>query len=204
MVNIPFGQKDLSRAKHWFNHLLVNPDGTRLEFLHRWQEPGVKYFTTRMLTCSPEGDNIRVLDSSGNTSHFIWRDPRHILAWTRLKSHGNGFYLFEDKKGGAAELVGGDVMTVNGHCSYLPGGEWILNDTYPEGKDRIQSPYLYHVPSNRRVWLGHFPSPKQYVGAWRCDTHPRFSPDGKMVVFDSVHTGQGRQLFLIDISAIAG
>ena len=95
-------------------------------------------------------------------------------------------------------------MTNNGHCTYLPGNEWILNDTYPQGKERLQSPYLYHVKTGKRVWLGHFHLPPEYRGEWRCDTHPRFSPDGRSVVIDSPHTGQGRQLHLIDISGIVG
>ena len=32
----------------------------------------------------------------------------------------------------------------------------------------------------------------------------RFSPDGKSVVIDSPHTGEGRQLHLIDIRGIVG
>lgn len=59
------------------------------------------------------------------------------------------------------------------------------------------------MPAGKRVPLGHFPSPKEYAGEWRCDTHPRFSPDGKTVVVDSPHTG-GRQLHLIDIRKIVG
>jgi hypothetical protein len=50
--------------------------------------------------------------------------------------------------------------------------------------------------------LGHFYQPPQYGGQWRCDTHPRFSPDGRSVVIDSPHTGQGRQMHLIDISRL--
>jgi Tol biopolymer transport system component len=91
-------------------------------------------------------------------------------------------------------------MTVNGHCTYLPGNRWILNDTYPD-RERKQNVYLYEVATNRRVPLGHFLSPPEYTGEWRCDTHPRFSPDGKMVTIDSPHAG-GRQIYLIDISAI--
>ena len=70
------------------------------------------------------------------------------------------------------------MMTVNGHCTYLPGNRWILNDTYPD-KQRDQHPYLYDVATGRRVPLGHFRSPPEYTGEWRCDTHPRFSPDGR-------------------------
>jgi hypothetical protein len=190
---IPMPGRDLSPMKHYFNHLLVSPDGSRFEFLHRWRGPGVRSFDTRMLTAAPDGTDVRIVDPSGYTSHFIWRDPEHILAWSRHPSHGDAFYLFEDKTGGEVRIVGEGVMTVNGHCSYLPGNEWILNDTYPQGKERLQNPYLYHVKTGKRVWLGHFPSPPEYTGEWRCDTHPRFSPDGRSVVIDSPHTGEGRQ-----------
>ena len=94
-------------------------------------------------------------------------------------------------------------MTVNGHNTYLPAGdgtEWILNDTYPHGTHRQQNPYLYHVPTGTRHDLGHFHLPKEYKGEWRCDTHPRSSNDGRSVVIDSPHGGDGRQLWLLDIS----
>jgi hypothetical protein len=200
---LPFAGGDISKGKHYFNHLLINPDGTRFEFLHRWGFPAWKG-ATRMLTATPGGSDVRVIDPSGHTSHFIWRDPRHILAWTKPEGHEAGFYLFEDREGGTVEQIGAGVMTVNGHCSYLPGNAWILNDTYPRGKNREQSPYLYHVDTGRRVWLGHFHLPPEYRGEWRCDTHPRFSPDGRSVVIDSPHAGQGRQMHLIDISGIVG
>ena len=94
-------------------------------------------------------------------------------------------------------------MTRNGHCSYLPGNEWILNDTYPQGAKREQLVYLYHVPTGRRVTLGRFHLPPAYAGEWRCDTHPRFDRDGTTVCIDSPHGGGGgRQLHLIDIRAI--
>ncbi len=199
MIKVPMPGVDLAKAKSYFNHLLVCPDGSRFEFLHRWGFP--KWTgATRMVTAAADGSDVRVIDPSGFTSHFIWRDARHILAWTQPAGRGKGFYLFEDKRGGAVRQIGKGVMTVNGHCTYLPGNEWILNDTYPQGKQRLQRPFLFHVPTGRTVSLGHFPLPAEYRGEWRCDTHPRFSPDGRLVVIDSPHTGQGRQLHLIDIS----
>jgi len=185
-------------AKHKFNHLLVSPDGTRFEFLHRWRGPKVR--ETRMFTAALDGTDLRLLDDNGLTSHFIWRDPRHILAFSNQPSHGKRFYLFEDAEGGNVEVVGENAMTQDGHCSYLPGGEWILNDTYPRGG--FQYPYLYHVPTNRSVSLGAFPAPPEYTGEWRCDTHPRYSRDGKLVVIDAPEATSGRQLHLIDISQI--
>ena len=202
VAKIPFPGVELSKAKSYFNHLLCGPDGTRFEFLHRWGFPKWQG-ATRMLTAAKDGSDVRIVDPSGHTSHFIWRDPDHILAWSKPESHGAAFYLFEDKTGGKVEIVGQGVMTQNGHCSYLPGNEWILNDTYPD-RQRNQNPYLYRVADGKRFWLGHFHSPPQYRGEWRVDTHPRFSPDGRGVVIDSPHTGQGRQLHLIDVSGIVG
>ncbi|MFQ6034301.1 MAG: hypothetical protein ACE5NM_00435 [Sedimentisphaerales bacterium] len=190
-------------AKHYFNHLLFNPDGSRFIFLHRWRAKGQKGFGTRMLTAQPDGKDIRVVDGYGRTSHFIWQDSRHILAWAWHPSHGSAFYLYEDSATEKVEVVGKDVMTQNGHCSYLPGNKWILNDTYPD-KQRKQHVYLYHVATGKKVPLGHFYSPPQYKGEWRCDTHPRFSGDGRSVVIDSPHGGNGRQMYLIDIGAIVG
>lgn len=202
-AQFPNPDRDWKGAKHWFNHLLFAPDGSRFIFLHRWRgAPEGKGFSTRMFTARADGKDLYVVDPFGRTSHFIWRDAEHILAWALHASHGERFYLYRDRSDKVA-VVGNDVMTVNGHCTYLPGNRWILNDTYPD-RERKQHPYLYQIASGKRVALGHFRSPAQYSGEWRCDTHPRFSPDGRKVVIDSPHGGNGRQLYLIDISGIVG
>jgi len=199
---IPNEHGEMKGAKHWFNHLLVAPDGKRFIFLHRWQQPGQSSFLTRMFTSNPDGTDLYVVDPYGQTSHFIWRDPQHILAWARHPSHGDKFYLYQDRTD-KVEVIGPDVMTVNGHCTYLPNKRWILNDTYPDAQ-RNQNPYLYDVQTGRRVPLGHFHSPPEYDGEFRCDLHPRSSPDGTKVVIDSPHGGNGRQMYLFDIGAIVG
>jgi len=194
---IPGNPKD---AKHYFNHLLFNTDGSRFIFLHRWRAPGMRSFGTRMLTAKADGTDIHIVDPYGKTSHFIWRDPEHILAWSWHPSNGDAFYLYEDGTE-KVETVGKGIMTRNGHCTYLPGNKWILNDTYPD-KNRNQNVYLYDVATGKTVPLSHFYLPPEYNGEWRCDTHPRFSPDGRKVVIDSPHAGNGRQMYLIDINAI--
>lgn len=187
-------------AKHKFNHLLFSPDGSRFIFLHRWTGP--KGRETRMFTATPEGKDLRIIDDNGITSHFMWRDPRHILALSNQRTHGMRFYLFEDGGQRSIEVIGKDAMTSDGHCSYFPNVDWILNDTYPQGD--FQHVYLYHVPTQRQIWLGHFRAPPQYLGEWRCDTHPRHSRDGRMVVIDAPKAASGRQLHLIDVSGVVG
>ena len=189
--------------RNWFNHLLFNTDGSRFVFLHRWTLPSELKkggFGTLMYSSDLEGRDIRIVDGSGYTSHFIWRDPDHLAMWTRHRGQ-DGFFLFKDDGSDAAVQIGEGIMTRNGHNTYLPGNEWILNDTYPD-KERIQHVYLYHIPTGKRFPIGDFYLDPDYKGEWRCDTHPRFSPDGNKVVIDCPVGDQGRQLVLLDIREI--
>jgi hypothetical protein len=187
-------------AKHKFNHLLYSPDGSRFSFLHRWLGP--KGRESRLMTAKPDGSDLRVVDDNGLTSHYYWRDPSHLIAFSNQRSHGMRFYIFEDGGSGSIEVIGEKAMTVDGHETYLTGNEWILSDTYPQ--NGFQHPYLYHPATDRKVPLGHFRAPPEYTGEWRCDNHPRFSPNSKMVVIDAPEQDSGRQLHLIDISGIVG
>lgn len=198
-----------AEAWHYFNHLLINPSGTRFIVLHRYRpkfDPrSLKFeggFVTRMITANVDGSDRFVLDPSGYTSHFIWKDDDEVTMWTRPAGQKSGFYKFVDRTR-QVEPIGQDKMPTNGHNTYLPApyGDWILNDTYPDRKTSRQTVFLYHVPSGQRVDLGHFPSPPAYRGEWRCDTHPRSSDDGTIVAIDSPHDG-GRQVYRLDVSEV--
>ena len=90
---IPYPHGDIRASKHYFNVLIFNPSGTHFLFLHRWRL-GDGPFHTRMLTAKADGSDLTVVDHSGRTSHLIWRDDAHILAWSRRPSHGDAFYVF--------------------------------------------------------------------------------------------------------------
>jgi len=179
--------------KHYFNHILWNPDGTRFLFLHRWRPEGGRGFRTRMFTADAGGKDIRLVTDRPQISHYTWRDPEHILI------HRNGYHLYRDDGSGGETLI---LQAENGHQTYLPDKEWLLTDTYPRGERREQTVYLYHIRTGGTVTVGRFPSPKAYAGEWRVDTHPRLSPDGSRVVIDSAHGGAGRQMYLIDIKGL--
>lgn len=201
---VPSRDPSHARCKHYFNQLLFNPDGSRFVFLNRWRDvvrnEAVGPLHTRMFSASPEGRDLHIVDDSGMMSHFIWRDPHHILGWTHHPSHGAAFYLLRDRSD-QVEAVGLGQMRVNGHCTYLPGRHIVLNDTYPRA-DRVQELYLYDMDSDVRIELGGFPSPAAYDGEWRVDLHPRASRNGHLICFDSAHGGQGRQMYLADISPL--
>lgn len=192
-------------VKHYFNHLLVNPDGTRFIFLHRWRYPDGSRLT-RLMTANLDGSDVRIIVPNGYASHFIWRDPQHILCQSRnLKGRSQwSNFLFADKYGGEVNVVGADVLDGTGHISYLPGSRFILNDTYPKGTARLQTPHLFDTKTGRRTDLGHFHLPKMYTGEWRIDTHPRVSPSGRWICIDAPNKSDGRQMYLMDIARLIG
>jgi len=190
-------------AKHHAYHLLVSPSGERFILLHRWRFPKGDHLT-RLITAKLDGSDMRIVIPNGYASHFIWRDATHILSqaksWLGNEQWGN--FLFEDKDSGVIEEIGKGVLDSGGHITYVRNNEWILNDTYPKGKERVQTPHLYHISSNRRINLGDFHSPSTYAGEWRVDNHPRVSRDERLVCIDAPAGERGRQLHLIDISEI--
>ena len=206
---IPNQGEDLLPHRNYFNHLLIAPDNKRFVFLHRWRkveemngQKSTSGFITRMVTAKMDGSELFILDPSGHTSHFIWDNAKQLTMWTKPIGMDWGFYRFTDQSDNILP-VGKEVMTVNGHNTFLPGyqNHWILNDTYPN-QNRLQTLYLYHEPTDTRLTLGKFYSPNIFTGEWRCDLHPRSSRDGKFVIFDSTHEGDGRQMYLLPVENV--
>jgi hypothetical protein len=206
LANMPHPNQDLDRCKHYCNCLLFSPDGGRFAFLHRWRpDEGRGWpFKTRLLTAKSDGSDMSIL-IPGGCGHFNWRDSRHLIV------QDGGFSIYQCGRGRIEEVGEGLIPDSGGHVSYLPGNNWIVGDTYPDA-DRNQHLYLYSVESRQLVMLGSFDSPIEYAGAqdefvddeWRCDLHPRVSPDGRLITIDSAHGGDGRQMYLIDVGAVVG
>src|SRR5690606_12986285 len=89
------------------------------------------------------------------------------------------------------------------HPSFFRDSRWVVCDTYPDA-NRLQHIYLYDSRTATRHDIGSFRSPPEYKGYWRCDTTPRVSPDGRKIIIDSPHGGNGRQMYLIDVSGVVG
>ncbi|WP_340112519.1 hypothetical protein [Maribellus mangrovi] len=76
-------------TKHWVNHMMFNPSGTRFCFLHRFQRPdGIIY--SRFFTANSNGKNLRLI-FEGMISHYSWKNDSTILAWAgKRKLLGQG------------------------------------------------------------------------------------------------------------------
>jgi hypothetical protein len=198
---VPWPGGDLSGAKHYCNHLLVSPDGSRFEFLHRWYPAGATHWLTRMFTCKPDGSDLRVTADGGFASHFIWRDPEHIAVC--CSDPGEPRTCLINVLTRELKIIDSpDLPNVDGHFSYLPEHnlEWMVTDvgSGPQGVNREQPLALYHLPTRRVVPITTFHLDARYRGPLRVDLHPRSSRDGTRLVVDAAPE-IGRQLYMIDI-----
>jgi hypothetical protein len=109
-------------------------------------------------------------------------------------------YLLYTDQTDKVDILGNDVFSVDGHCSYSPDRKWMMTDTYPDKEDN-RTLMLFHLASETRIDIGKFFAPPELQGPIRCDLHPRWSRDGKKVCIDSAHEGH-RQVYVIDVSEV--
>jgi len=183
-----------------------NPSGTRFIAFVKDVRDGKT--VTYGYSMTPNGKDVRFLYM--DPSHHYWVDDETILDWGRHTPPGKnavvkGYYIFKDDNSGKPREMLWEAAS-NGHDSYHPNGDWILTDTY--NLNGYQYLYLYHLPTKLFVPLGKFEFRlkgqlyRQHAGTFRVDLHPRFSPDGNWISFDSTHEGLGRQIYMMDVSHI--
>ncbi len=184
--------------QHYFNHLLFNKTGCRFMFFHitRLRDGRMK---VRLLTSDIHGTDIRILNDSGHSSHYCWLDDDHLLCYSTVKGKGEGYFLF-DVQSGESQQVGLGILDQDGHPSYLPGGNQLITDTYPDRYGE-SSLLMYDLDRNDLTILHKEYMPQKFNAETRCDFHPRVSPSGKQVCIDCIVNGR-RVMSLFDIPAM--
>ena len=193
--------KQVQGKRVWFNHVLFNTDGSRLLFFCRAMRPDGGFLSS-LWTVSPDGTDLQCQIPFGyRVSHFAWRDPQHILISTDVLGE-MGFVEFTDGRQDFTP-VGAGILPRDGHACFSPDRSWILTDSnaYPHGAGLARELMLYRPKTEQKVSLGIYTSDARFTGDTRCDLHPRWSPDGRWVTFDSVHEGT-RQIYGIDVSEV--
>lgn len=188
-------QPDFEGALHKANHLMYSPDGSKYIFIHRYYRGGRR--TDRLMLAGPDG-SLKVLANNRMVSHLAWVDNDTLLGYLRHDNR-DGFW-FINLRDGSFTLC--EPMTAlatgDGHPSVH--GNLVVFDSYPD-KSRMQHLYLYNLTTNEVTPLLELHQPVKYQGECRCDLHPRFSPNGNRIYFDTVFSGK-RRLAFIDITKL--
>lgn len=175
----------MDEAFHFLSHALFSPDSSRFLFYHRWrQRNGVLH--TRLYSIGTNGEQLFSYPS-GDYSHLAWRDNNEILAYCRIENQPWGYYLFKDGVGTAAP-VGQHFFTSDGHPQFSDSGKHFVTDSYPD-RYRQQCLFMFSIASGEGKEIARLKIPHKFRREYRCDFHPRWSPDGSTICFDSAHTG---------------
>ena len=183
---------------HYVNHALYNPAGDRFVFLHRWN--GEEGRVSRLYIADLDG-GCRVVMDETVVSHYCWLSNSELFVWGRTVEFGDGYHVL-DVDTGEFEYIDALDEWGDGHPSLSPDGRYVVTDTYPDRK-RQRHLLLYDRETEEVTELGRFFEPLEYTGETRCDLHPRWSPDGTAISFDSTHTGR-RDSYILDVSQIVG
>ena len=187
-----FERKDnMEGAEHKVNHLMINENGSRAIFLHRWIKNNNRF--TRLVSMNLDGSDLYNLSDDDMTSHCNWKTEDEIVAYLNKKEYGTGYYLLKDKTNKYDKII--EDLKVDGHPSYSSDKQTIITDTYPN-KKRVSK--FIVANENEVLEKYNFYNPFKYDNDTRCDLHPRWNRENSKVCVDSVHDGK-RALYIIEI-----
>ncbi len=204
----------------WFNHLLYSPAGEKLVFLTRViSAERDRGRLDSLWVMNSDGSELKcLLDYRYRISHFCWLDESHLLCSD--DACGTMQFTCINILDGHCEPWGDGYMPQDGHACLAPNGQWIACDTYPGNTavstdspknildlagppkteaGRAAELFIYNPHENTKIILARPAHNAQFVGDIRCDLHPRWRGDGRIITVDSVHEGS-RQIYGIDVS----
>ena len=178
----------------YFNHTLFSKDGSKIMWLAR----AIPERNTTAFVVNIDGSNLQKCFPDGwGGSHFDWLDDDTLMITANYKEKVFSHIMFTAGKNDYQRL-GGGLLDYDGHGTFSPNGEWFITDTYPNGL-REEQLFLMNMDNQAVLPLGRFQQASGYRAGWRCDLHPRWSPESDMVGFNSTHSGK-RQVYAIKFS----
>ena len=128
-------------------------------------------------------------------SHCYWKDNETIIAFENKKDGGPGYYLMKDRTKEYKRLW--KWCSNDGHPSYSPNRDFVVIDSYPNRR-RVQDIKILKDTENDAKVVAKVYAPFKYDNDTRCDLHPRWSPDGKLICFDGCFSGS-RSLYIVKL-----
>ncbi len=176
----------------YFNHTLFSRDGSKIFWLAR----AIPNRNTTALTVNRDGSDLRrSFPDNWGGSHFDWLDGDNLMITSAFDGKVYGHTLFTVGQTNYQRL-GNGLLDYDGHGTFSPDGRWMVTDTYPNNKLYEQKLYLLDMKTQAVLPMGRYVEPPKFKGYWRCDLHPRWSPNGDMIGFNSTFTGQRQVYFL--------
>ena len=172
---------DFDKKKHWVEHIMINPSGTRFCFLHRFSPiDNVLQYKTRVCIANIDGTGLQVIPNWNNMmwSHFGWRGDTDFAIYSYRRPQL--YKAFDVKESSKKQSKRIDIKKVFRNIALgikkkIPRSlihQFIANNSFYQ---------FYTVNSEGRYVLG-----DEWVKPYfDVDGHPSFTSDGKYMLTDS-------------------
>lgn len=176
--------KDFDSAKHWLEHIMISPGGTRIAFLHRFSFGSA--YTTRLFVCDADGGNLQCMPEwRGNDwSHFGWRGEDSFVIYSVKKNAFQAGYA----KGVQKAKRGFSPMTLVNRVAHWPILRGLKNRLKPHEKY-----YKMYEYRNGAFFFTRNLDEKEFG----IDGHPSFTADGRYMLTDTYPDAKGMQSLLL-------
>lgn len=169
---------EFSKLKHWFEHIMINKEGTKFCFLHRFSpEYNVNAYQTRLLVADIDGRNLQVVPGwrKVDWSHFGWNANDFAIYTVPNNGVGTAY-----KTMGNNASKGFDLTTFVFRCAstvvhLLPAA---IRKKIKGGKSYYQ---YYSLNNNGEYELTKILNQPYF----NIDGHPSFTDNGKYLVTDT-------------------
>lgn len=189
---------------HFVTHSEFSQDGNYIAFLYRAApigQEGKDMHKTWILVYDLSKKKIIELPTQESGSHYVWNSRSEIIASCVIDGK-NCHALFDVTKPQNVRIIAGDILNSDGHQSFV-SDDVFVTDTYPDRR-RMAKLFSVNILKSSAQLIASIYSPKEFQTKdvychIACDLHPRVSPSGKYLCFDSPRTGV-RGLYVMKLS----
>ena len=184
-------QPDFPDMKHWVEHVMINQDGTRFCFLHRFSPVfDVNLYQTRLFIADIDGANLRLISGWDKTdlSHFGWNREDFAIYTVENNNVAKTYKALAQSSSSARASVRQQLFKILARTAkILPSS---LRKALKGGK----SYYSYYHCDNQGEY-----SKKLVIGGGvlNIDGHPSFTDDGRYMITDTYPDAHGYQHLMV-------
>lgn len=175
--------QDFPQLKHWFEHVMISPNGKRFCFLHRFSPlENPMLYQTRLIISDIDGTNLQVVPGwrEYSLSHFGWKDDESFVIYAvKIPS-------IQKTLSSAMRISSGSTIS---HFNYtllkkeiLSFAKAMLPRKLKEAiKGNDNGYHYYRINSDGKFSL----KEKWTQKLFRIDGHPSFTGDGRYMITDT-------------------
>lgn len=175
---------DFDQAKHWLEHIMINPSGTEFVFLHRFSFGGG--YETRIIVAQIDGSNLQVISGwkTNDWSHFGWRGDDAFVIYSVSKNALQASYTKSvSKSKNTRSLV-----------QYIKRA----TNTWPlKYLKKVLRPQRKHYKSYKKINGTYIFEGNLNCKLFDIDGHPSHTVDGRYMITDSYPDSHGNRRLIV-------